>query len=71
MRRAAKEKSVTPECHPERSETALFHRGWEAIRYYKIVHFNRTPPTTSCMSKPLLLSIQAAMKVFPTQALPV
>jgi len=31
----------------------------------------RMPPITSCMSTPLLLSIQAAMKSSPAQVLPV
>ena len=35
-------------------------------------HFSRTPPTSSCISTPLLLSIQAAMKTLPPfQVLPV
>jgi hypothetical protein len=35
------------------------------------VQCRRTPPTTSCMSTPLLLSIHAAMKSPPAQVLPV
>jgi hypothetical protein len=34
-------------------------------------HLRRTPPISSCMSTPLLLSIHAAMKVSPAQVLPV
>jgi hypothetical protein len=42
--------------------------GWATRQF---AHFRRTPPTSSCMSTPLLLSIQAAMKVSPAQVLPV
>jgi hypothetical protein len=34
-------------------------------------HLSRMPPITSCMSTPLLLSIQAAMNLLPAQVLPV
>ena len=37
----------------------------------RVAHFRRMPPITSCMSTPLLLSIQAAMKLPPAQVLPV
>ena len=43
-----------------------------AVVKFTRTHFSRMPPTTSCMSTPLLLSIQAAMKLFgPSQVLPV
>ena len=34
-------------------------------------HFRRTPPPTSSMYSPLLVSIQAAMNSLPAQVLPV
>jgi len=49
--------------------------GYQRLRnrgdFCSTAHFRRMPPITSCMSMPLLLSIQAAMKSGPAQVLPV
>jgi len=72
-RAPSRPENVRPRGRGQSRKCEIFFSSWSLPvgRTLRAVHFRRMPPTTSCMSTPLLLSIQAAMKSGPAQVLPV